>query len=400
MNKNLFLPYGRQMIEDDDISAVVDVLKGDWLTTGPAVQNFEQAFCTATRALHTVACSSGTAALHLAYEAIGLNPGDVAIIPSVTFLATANAARYLGAQILFSDVDPLNGLMRPCDLKEAIKRAGDRRVKLIVPVHLGGQCENLAEIVKIAEDRSIVEDACHALGAQYGIENSFVGACEHSHASVFSFHPVKTIAMGEGGAVTTNNAETASRMQQMRNHGMNTGDHPFENTENAYNSSGTINPWYYETQALGYNYRASDIHCALGQSQLSKLSRFVEKRRAIASCYDRALTALAPHVRPVSRTPNCQPGLHLYQVLIDFNTLSIDRSALMEELKKRGIGSQVHYIPLHLQPYFSEQYGIQSFPGAEAFYRQTLSLPLFPMMDETDVTHVVTALADIIGLFN
>lgn len=397
-NTSSFLPYGRQTIEEDDIAAVIQVLKGDWLTTGPAVETFEKSLSTMTDAQQAVACSSGTAALHLAYNAIGLGPGDIAIIPAVTFLATANAARFLGADIVFSDVDPENGLMQPTDLEDAINRASTEKLKLVVPVHLGGQCEDMATIRDIAGDIAIVEDACHALGTQYGEENSKIGSCCHSDAAVFSFHPVKTVAMGEGGAVTTNNADLASRMRQMRNHGINAGSSPFENIKIAYNAAGKANPWYYEMNTLGFNYRASDIHCALGLNQLSKLSIFVEKRRMLASFYDESLAHAAPIVRPVVRTPNCDPGLHLYQVLIDFQTLDLNRSEVMEALRKRGIGSQVHYIPLHQQPYYSNLYGRQSFPGAEAFYRQTLSLPLFPTMEHEDVIHVTSTLKEVIGL--
>lgn len=396
----VFLPYGRHAIDEADVAAVTAVLRGDWLTTGPAVEAFERAVTDVCGALHAVACASGTAALHLAYEAVGLGPGDVAVVPTITFLATANAARFLGAEVAFADVDPDTGLMRPKDVEAALDRITDGKPKVVAPVHLGGRCAAPEAIAGIAKSRAlaVVEDACHALGTVYGPDGARVGACRHSDAAVFSFHPVKTVTMGEGGCITTNDPRLASRMRRMRNHGMAREPQAFVNVDLAFDGTGEPNPWYYEMHAAGFNYRASDIHCALGVSQIGKLEKFAARRRELAALYDERLAPLSDAVRPVGRALECRPVLHLYQVLIDFDELGVSRASAMGALRERGIRTQVHYQPVHLQPYYADRYGPLSLPGAEAFYRRTLSLPLFPAMDDADVDRVVAALADALGL--
>jgi UDP-4-amino-4,6-dideoxy-N-acetyl-beta-L-altrosamine transaminase len=395
-----FLPYGRQVIEDDDVAAVVDTLRGDWLTTGPVVGQFEEEFARRTGAPYAISCSSGTAALHLAALAAGLGEGDGAVVPALTFLATANAIRLAGAEVVFADVDPDTALMRPRDLEEAIKRAR-WPVRMILPVHIAGQVCDMPSIKSIADavGATIVEDACHAVGTSYRDSNRAshpVGACAHSDMAAFSFHPVKTIAMGEGGAVTTRDAQLAERLATLRNHGMTRDPGRFVNRELAFSAEGTPNTWYYEMHEPGLNYRASDIHCALGLSQLRKLDRFVEKRRKLASTYDRLLAPLAPLVRPFGRVPDCEPAWHLYAVLIDFSTLDLSRDRLMRELRERGIGTQVHYLPVSRQPYYRDRYGDLPLPGAQSYYDRCLSLPLYPSMSEDDVERVVTALSEIL----
>lgn len=377
-----FLPYGRQTIEDDDVAAVSAALRDDFLTTGPRVEAFERAFAEAVEAPHAVACANGTAALHLAMLGLGVGEGDVCIAPSTTFLATANCARYVGAEVVFSDVDPQSGLMRPADLAEALAKATGRRVAAVLPVHLRGDVVDLPAIAGLAQAAGavVVEDACHALGSAHldGVSVP-VGSGRWSAAATFSFHPVKTIATGEGGMITTTDADLAERMRRFRSHGMvrpEGGD-----------------PWWYEMAEPGFNYRLPDLLCALGQSQLAKLPRFAARRRALAARYVAQLAALAPKVVPAASPTWSRAAPHLMSVLIDFDALGLTRLEVVGHLRAKGIGSQVHYIPVHSQPYYRERYGDQRLPGAEAWYERTLSLPLYPAMADSDVDRVVEALA-------
>ncbi|MEM7122366.1 MAG: UDP-4-amino-4,6-dideoxy-N-acetyl-beta-L-altrosamine transaminase [Pseudomonadota bacterium] len=392
-----FLPYGRHTIEADDIAAVSAVLKSDFLTTGPAVDAFETAFAAATGARHAVALSSGTAALHLATLALGLGPGDAVVVPSITFVATANVAELVGADVLFADVDADTGLMTPATLEAALARRGDAAPRAVYPVHLNGQSADMAGIKEVADRHGlrIVEDACHALGGT--AHDRPVGGCVNSDMAMFSLHPVKTIAMGEGGVLTTNDDDLAASLRGLRNHGLVRDAALFENGAMAFDAEGDANPWYYELHAPAFNYRASDIHCALGTSQLSKLERFVGARHKLADIYDEALTPLAPQVRPVSRVCYGSSGWHLYAVLIDFDGIGKERAAVMHQLRQSGIGTQVHYIPVHRQPYYRERHGNLDLPGADAYYGRCLSLPLYPTMTNADVARVVAALREATG---
>jgi UDP-4-amino-4,6-dideoxy-N-acetyl-beta-L-altrosamine transaminase len=390
-----FLPYGRHSVDEDDVAAVSAVLRSEWLTTGPAVAAFEEAFAARVETRFAVACSSGTAALHLAALALGLDEDAAVVVPSVTFVATANAARYVGARVVFTDVDATTGLMSEDNLREALDRAGPQ-VKAVFPVHLNGQCADMEPLAAVAAgyDVRVVEDASHALGADHvagdGTRNA-VGSCRYGDLAVFSLHPVKTIAMGEGGVVTTNDEALHRRLLRLRNHGMVREPQRFENAE-AFDARGTLNPWYYEIHELGFNYRASDIHCALGLSQLGKLERFVARRRELAARYDERLARLAPLVRPIGRVSWCDPAWHLYVVRIDFDRAGLSRAALVRHLREKGIGTQVHYFPLHRQPYYRRHVVSPELPGAGAYYEQVLSLPLYPSMEDADVERVVGAL--------
>ena len=395
-----FLPYGRQTIEDDDVAAVTAALRSDMLTTGPLVERFEQAFAERVNARHAVVCSSGTAAQHLTALALDLKPATHVVVPAVTFLSTANAARFVGAEVVFADVAPESGLMEADHLREALNRASGTVVQSVFPVHLGGQCPDMEAIAAVAaeHDLTVVEDACHAIGTtcetQAG-KTIAVGACAHSDMAVFSLHPVKTITMGEGGVITTNDDALAARLKSLRSHGMTRDAAAFQRAELAFESHGEANPWYYEMAEIGFNYRAPDINCALGLSQLAKLDRFIAVRRALAEHYDRTLAPLAPLVKPVSRTPGCRAAWHLYVVLIDFAAAGLERADLMAKLRARGIGSQVHYIPVPWQPYYRQRYGDIPLPGAAAYYGRCLSLPLFPGMTTDDVERVVDTLGEL-----
>lgn len=398
------LPYGRQSIEEDDIAEVNAVLRSPWLTSGPMVERFEHAFAASVGADHAVACSSGTAALHLACLALGLGPGDGVVVPTLTFAATANCARFVGAEVVFADVDPETGLMGPGHLADAISRAwaAGVPVKAVCPVHLNGQTADSEALATIADRQGLrlFEDSCHAVGAAYRTSEGDwhrVGSCRHGDLAVFSLHPVKTVTMGEGGVVTTNDRELDRRLRRFRGHGIVREAEEFENVALARDAQGRPHPWYYELPEVGFNYRASDIHCALGLSQLDKLGRFVAARRDLAGCYDRMLKPLAPVVRPIGHVPGCRPAWHLYVVLIDFEAAGVGRADLMRRLRGRGIGTQVHYVPLHLQPYYRRRYGELDLPGALSYYARCLSLPLFPGMTEADVERVVEALSADLG---
>jgi UDP-4-amino-4,6-dideoxy-N-acetyl-beta-L-altrosamine transaminase len=376
------LPYGRQTIEDDDIMSVVEALKSDFLTTGPRVAAFELAFAEKVGSRHAVACSNGTAALHLAMMALDVQPGEAVIVPSITFLATANCARYVGAEVVFADVDPLSGLMTPETLAQAMSRVGDRRLRAVLPVHLRGDVCDLPALEAVAAEAGavLVEDAPHALGTTmtFGNVAERVGDGRHSAMATFSFHPVKTIATGEGGMVTTNDPALAERLRRLRSHGM-------------VRPPGA-DPWWYEMAEPGFNYRLPDLLCALGLSQLAKLDRFAARRRALTAAYAEALAPLAPLVRVAARPAWSDPVLHLMCVLIDFEAAGTTRRAVMEALSARGIGSQVHYIPVHRQPYYRARYGDLELPGADAWYARCLSLPLYPGLADGDVRVVVEAL--------
>lgn len=383
-----FLPYGRQTIEDDDIAAVAQALRADFLTTGPTVEAFETAFKAKVGAEHAIAVSNGTATLHLAMMALGVGEGDVCIAPSVTFLATANCARYVGAEVVFADVDPDSGLMTPDTLADALARAGDRRVRAVLPVHLRGDVCDLPALKAMASAAGavLVEDAPHALGstATFGNEIHAVGDGAYSAFASFSFHPVKTLATGEGGMLTTNDAALAAKARSLRGHGM-------------VRPAGA-EPWVYEMPELGFNYRIPDVLCALGISQLSKLDRFVERRRALTARYETLLAPLSPLVRLAARPAWSDPALHLLTVLIDFEAAMTTRAAVVESLKAQGIGSQVHYIPVHRQPYYVNRYGLADLPGADAWYGRCLTLPLYPGMEDEDPQRVVEALARALGV--
>jgi len=387
------LPYGNHLIEDDDIAAVVAAMRSNLLAQGPRVAAFESAFAERVGAPAAVACSSGTASLHLALALNDVGPGDVCIVPAITFLATATAARFLGADTVFADVDPDTGLMTPDTLAQAL--AGRGGVKAVLPVHLGGRtCDmpGLAEVGALA-GAVVVEDACHALGS-IDSTGAQVGACGHAAAATFSFHPVKTIAAGEGGMITLADPGQAERLKRLRNHGV-TRDAGLLSEPDSFSAPGQANPWVYEQLELGFNYRMNEMEAALGLSQLGKLDRFVAQRRRLAARYDRLLAPLAPMVRPTPTPAGQTPSPHLYTVLIDFAAAGITRAELMRALEKRGVGVQVHYIPLYRQPYFRRLYGDMRLPGAEAYYARVLALPLFPAMTDADVDRVVRALAEV-----
>lgn len=388
------LPYGRQAIDAEDVAAVVDALKSEYLTTGPWVARFEEALCAQTSARYAVAVSNCTAALHLAARAAGLGAETWTVVPANTFLATANAVRLTGGEVQFADVDPETGQMTPETFAAALAR---RPARAAIPVHFAGPAADMRGIAEIAARRGVtlIEDAAHAIGT-LDVAGDAVGACTHSAMTCFSFHPVKTITTGEGGAILTNDAILARTLRRDRSHGITRDPDEFTHPDMGFGEDGAQNPWYYEMQRPGLNYRITDIQCALGLAQLRKLPAFKAARAQIKSAYDRLLADLAPLV---SLPPeNSGAAWHLYPLRIDFATLGRDRASVMRRLQAAGVSTQVHYIPVHLQPYYRERYGRMSLPGAEKHYRKTLSLPLFPGMTVEDAAFVAETLRQALGL--
>jgi len=388
------IPYGRHCLDEADINAVVEVLRGGALTQGPKIAEFEAAIASYVGVRYAVAVSSGTAGLHLACMAADVGAGDLVMTSPITFVASANCARYVGARPIFADIDPVTLNLSAAAMREAGQSAGG--VKAVIPVHFAGLPCDMGAIAAVAEEWGavVIEDAAHALGATYP-DGGRVGNCAHSLMTVFSFHPVKAIAAGEGGMITTNDEAVYRRLLRLRSHGINKADDPLLNSEAAY-ECGEFNLWYYEMQELGFNYRITDIHSALALSQLRKLDRFIARRKELVARYDVALggmTTLKP-AQPVAREHSAH---HLYPVRIDFTKAGLTRTQLMGRLRERGIGTQVHYIPVHFHPYY-QSLGQQpgAYPCAEAFYREALSLPLYFSLSDSEQDGVVSILRELV----
>lgn len=379
------IPYATQCIDDDDIAAVVGVLKSEWLTQGPNVPAFERKVAEYCGAKHAVAVSSGTAGLHLACLALDLAPSDVLWTSPNSFVASANCARYCGADVDFVDIDSRTYNISAAALEDKLcnSAATGRLPKIVIPVHYAGQPAELAAIRSLSDRYgfSVIEDAAQGLGAVYDGER--VGNCRFSDITVFSFHPTKIVTTGEGGVVTTNSDEIYRRLLRLRTHGItrdqNTMHGPWEG------------PWYYQQLELGLNYRMTDIQAALGHSQLAKIDRFVARRTALAARYDDALSGL-PLVLPWQH-PGATSAWHLYAVRLQSSSIGKTRRDVFEFLQTRGIGANVHYIPIHTHPYYRRLgFRIGQFPEAERFYREAISLPLFPKLNDDEQDRVVEAL--------
>ena len=382
--RKTWLPYGRQSIDESDIQAVVGTLRSDWLTTGPRVAEFEEAMAAWVGAKYAVSFSSGTAALHAAAFAAGLQPGDEAITSPLTFAATANCVLYQGATPVFADilVDTLN--LDPNLVAARI----NAHTKAILPVDYAGHPANLDSILQLAERHGLVviEDACHALGAEY--RGRRVGSL--AHMTVFSFHPVKHLTTGEGGMVTTDNPVFAETLRCFRNHGISSDARQRQ----------SAGQWHYEMVLLGFNYRLTDIACALGLQQLKKLEANLERRRQIAARYATELRNIASVLPPQTR-PDVNPAWHLYPIRLDLPRLSVGRGEVFKALRAENIGVNVHYIPVHRHPYYRDRFKYQGgeYPVAEAAYERLISLPLFHGMTDGDVEDVVCALTKVLTHF-
>jgi perosamine synthetase len=375
------LPYGRQSISDADIEAVVEVLRSEWLTTGPKIGEFEEAFAEAVGAKYAIAVSSGTAALHAAAYAAGIAEGDEAIVPPMTFAASANCIRYQRGTVVFADVRPDTLSLDASKAAEAVTA----RTKAIVTVDYTGQPSDLDELLAVAERNHcvLIEDAAHALGATY--KGRKVGSI--AHMTTFSLHPVKQITTGEGGVITTEDPELARRLRLFRNHGI-TSDHRQREQQGS---------WFYEMVDLGYNYRLTDFQCALGISQLSRLSEWIRRRTEIANRYTAAFRSVAG-IEPLTILPDRQSAWHLYVVLLNLDMLRANRAEIFQALRAQKLGVNVHYIPAHWHPYYQHLgHRKGAYPAAESAYERLLSLPLFPAMSAADVERVIDSVTDVIG---
>ncbi len=383
------IPYGRQSISDEDIQAVVDVLKSDFLTQGPVVENFEQALCEYTSVSHAVVTNSATSALHLACRALGLGEGDILWTTPITFVASANCALYCGATVDFVDIDPNTYNLSVDALKVKLDQAekDGKLPKVLVPVHLCGLPCDMESIGRLAKQYgfSVIEDASHAVGGRY--QDQPVGDCRYSDITVFSFHPVKIITTGEGGAALTNNHNLAERMALLRSHGI-TRD-PAQMTHEPDGD------WYYQQIDLGYNYRMTDMQAALGLSQMTRLDKFVKRRHKIAAQYDNMLRDLP--LTPQKRQLDCYSAIHLYVIRLDSAELKKSHKQVFSELREAGIGVNLHYIPVHMQPWY-QKFGFNKgdFPQAEKYYTEAISLPLFPDMSDDKLLIVVKELGNIL----
>lgn len=387
------IPYGRHFLDDSDIQAVVDVLRHGWLTQGPKVDEFEAAIATRVGAKYAVAVSSGTAALHIACMTAGIGKGDTVVTTPNTFVASANCVVYVGATPEFADIDSDTLNLDPEKLAQKCFDLG--QVKAIIPVHFGGLPCNMLAIHKIASQFGsiVIEDAAHALGATYD-DGRPVGSCTYSDMTVFSFHPVKIIATGEGGLVTTNSETLYQDLLRLRSHGINKGNDPYLLPHHAY-TDGIHNPWYYEMREVGFNYRITDLQCALGLSQLAKLDRFLARRRELAMRYD-SVFAETPHITPTQRAGRASSSHHIYPVRIDFEGAGRSRNAFMRELIARDIISQVHYIPVHYHPYYrANGHRDASFPVTEHYYEQALSLPLYYGLSNDEQDYVAAQVKEL-----
>jgi perosamine synthetase len=377
------LPYGRQWVEEADIAAVDAVLRSDWLTTGPVVDAFEEALAERAGSAEAVVVNSGTAALHAAAWAAGLGPGDELVVPALTFAASANCARYLGATPVFADVRPDTLNVDPASVAASLTL----RTRAILAVDYAGQPADLDALASIARDSglALLEDASHALGARH--RGRPIGSV--SDLTAFSFHPVKHVTTGEGGAITTADPDVARRLRQFRNHGITT-DH---------RQRASAGGWFYEMVDLGFNYRLPDINCALGLSQLARLDAWLARRRAIDACY-RAAFAELPEVVPVAVAPEVEPAWHLFPVLLAPGRLRVGRGEVFAALRAEGLGVNVHYVPVYWHPYYQALgYRRGLCPVAEDAYERLLSLPLFPAMTDRDVDDVITAVGKVVSAY-
>jgi len=397
------IPYGRQSIDEEDISAVTEVLKSDAITQGTKVKEFQSSLCTTTDSAHSVVVNSGTSALHIACLAAGVCQGDEVVTSPNTFVASANCAVYCGAKPVFADIDPRTYNVTA----EEIEKKITEKTKAVIPVHFAGQScdmEAIQKVVHAAEKRHgqkifIIEDASHALGSVY--RETKVGSCAYSDMATMSFHPVKHITTGEGGVVFTNDEKIKRQLSYFRSHGITNDPEELTYKDNAFETGDDGNKekktWYYEQNCLGYNYRITDIQCALGLSQLKKLDQFCDKRRKIVNLYNEAFKGVDGITIPLEEV-HCQSNYHLYVLLIDFKKIGVSRNEFMGQLRCKGIQTQVHYIPVHTQPYYRNNFGtnLGDCPQAEKYYEQCLSIPLHPQLTKEDMNNVIASIKELV----
>lgn len=384
------IPYGKQAISPQDIDSVIEVLKSDFLTQGPQVPLFEDKIKTATQASYAVAMNSATSALHLACLALGLTQGDIVWTTPISFVATANCALYCGADIDFVDIDPTSYNLSTIELEKKLFNAKQQNLplpKIVIPVHLCGQSCDMEQIHKLSKvyGFSVIEDASHAIGGKY--KNSPIGNCKFSDITVFSFHPVKIITTGEGGVATTNSEKLAKKIALLRSHGVTRDDELM--TEPSHGA------WYYQQIELGFNYRMTEMQAALGISQLARLTEFVDDRNRLAQHYDNKLINL-PITLP-RQTKDSYSSYHLYIIRLKLTDIKLSHEQVFDALRSKNIGVNLHYIPIHLQPYYQALgFKMGQFPQAENYYEQAISIPLFHQMSSEQQNTVVQALEDIL----
>lgn len=384
------IPYGKHYIDEDDIKAIVDTLRNGLLTQGPTIESFELAIAQYVGAKYAVAVSSGTAALHLAALAAGVGPGKKIVTSPITFVSSANAALYAGGTSVFADIDSSTINISPEKLGAVLNTTTD--IAAILPVHFAGLPCDMISIRSLANQYGalVIEDAAHALGSTYS-NGQRVGCCSYSDMTIFSFHPVKTIAAGEGGMITTNNKNIYHRLLRLRSHGINKVDDSFLLPEQS-ETDGIQNPWYYEMQELGFHYRITDIQCALAQSQLKKIDKFIARRLELCRRYDEAFSK-STVCQPAQLTGRELSGNHLYVLRINFEALGVNRAVFMNELKLKNIISQVHYIPVPAHPYYqSLGFKVEDYPNSFEFYKEALSIPLYFSLTDEEQNYVISTI--------
>lgn len=388
--------YGKQTISDDDFDAIMAGLNRSFLTQGPKIKEFEDKIAKYVGAKFAVAVSNLTTGLHIACLAAGVKQNDSLVTTPISFVASANCGAYCGATPAFADIDLETLNIDPEKIREKCREL--KNVKVIVPVHFSGSPCDMEKISEVASEFGavVIEDAAHALGAKYKT-GEMVGCCKHSLMTGFSFHPVKNITTGEGGVITTNSEEIYKQLCRLRSHGINKGNDPFIYHEHA-SVDGRLNPWYYEMQQLGFNYRITDLQCCLGISQLKRIDTFIEKRLNIATQYDSAFEKLQ-NVKVTQKLNRSISGHHLYNILVDFSKLGITKNELFKQFLKVGIGLHVHYIPIPMQPYYQETYNtkIEDYPNSLEYYQQAITLPMYPDMTQKNIDSVIDAITKLIG---
>ena len=381
------IPYGKHYIDENDIQAVVDVLRSDYLTQGPIVEKFERAVAQYVGVKYAVAVSSGTAALHLANLAADVGPGFSAVTSPITFVASANSILYAGGKVLFADIENDTVNMSPESLEDIFET--NKNIKAVIPVHFAGlpcDMELIAETAR-SHNLKVIEDAAHALGGKYS-NGMRVGSCAYSDLTVFSFHPVKSITSGEGGMVTTNSEDLYRKLLRLRSHGITKLDDSFQNPILARTSQ-SKNPWYYEMQELGYNYRLTDFQCVLGISQMRRIEKFMARRQALRNQYLQAFSK-HPLITPGQALQFGQSANHIFPVRIRFSEIQKSRTEIMSKLIEQGIVTQVHYIPIPLHPFYQKRgYGVADLPEAMSYYEEALTLPLYPSLGFREQERVI-----------
>ena len=384
MKKNI--PYGKQTIGNDDIKSITKTLKSDYLTTGPTTQKFEKKFKNFVGSKYASSCSSGTSALHLSLLATNFKKGDIIIIPVINFIASINMSYLLGAKLYFADVDRYTGQMSPKNLEDCIKKNKIKKVKAVITMHNGGNPTNAKSFYKLKKKHKfiLIEDACHSLGGKYNIKNNIkVGSCKFSDLTTFSLHPIKSITTGEGGMITTNNKKFYQKINLLKNHGI------------VKQVKKKINNWNYKIVLPGYNYRLSDLSCSLGISQLAKINVFIRKRKQVSHFYRRQLFKYKKYLDLPPINNKELSANHLFIILFKKEALKISREKIIQKLYKKGIITQIHYIPIFFHPFY-KKICRGKFDGANYYYNNCLSLPIFPSIKKKDLNKIIHCLENII----